>query len=533
MNLFAPAALRARVWPALVLLPLAIYWQVRGFEFVNFDDVDYVYGNARVLSGLGLDGLRWAFSTFHAGNWHPLVWLSLMLDAQFWGTWAGGYHLTNLALHVANGLLLFVLLQRATGAWWRSALVAALFAVHPLHVESVAWVAARKDVLSTLFGLLALLAYVEYVRRERVAWYGFAVLAFACSLMSKQMLVTLPFLLLLLDFWPLGRMRGAAWGRLLLEKIPFFALAIASSVVVLLAQSRGGSISDLERYSVGLRCANSAVAYLLYIGKTLWPSGLACFYPYPVSGHSAWFVVAAVVTLLLITAAVVMLRRRSPYLSLGWFWFVGSLVPVIGLVQVGSQAMADRYTYWPLTGLFIALVWLAGSMVEEAGQRGSLMAVAATALIIVLAVAAWVQAGTWHDTYSIWSRAIAVTEGNYRAHNNLGAALGPLGRYDEAAGHFRLALEAHPDYASAHGNLGKVLDLQGRFDEAEPHFRRAVELDPSLLSARINWGMALSVRGRYREALELYRQALEIEPDNEVVRELIDQTQQLLGRAVP
>ena len=529
MKPFARSALQARVWPALVLLPLAIYWQVRGYEFVNFDDVDYVYGNARVLSGLGMDGLRWAFTTFHAGNWHPLVWLSLMLDAQFWGSWAGGYHLTNVAFHVANGLLLFVLLQRATGAWWRSAVVAALFAVHPLHVESVAWVAARKDLLSTLFGLLVLLGYTEYVRRKSVAWYGFALVAYACSLMSKQMLVTLPFLLLLLDYWPLERIRAGVWRRLLLEKIPFLALAIVSSVVVLLAQSRGGSLSDLEQHSLGLRCANSVVAYLLYLGQTFWPRGLACFYPYPVSGYSVWLVAVAMLVLLSITTMVVRFARRRPYLPVGWFWFVGSLVPVIGLVQVGSQAMADRYTYWSLTGLFVALVWLVHSLATDTERSGSWLAVPATVLILTLAVASWVQTSSWRDTFSVWSHAIAVTEGNYRAHNNLGAALGPLGRYDEAAGHFHLALEAYPDYASAHGNLGKVLDLQGQFAEAERHFRRAVELDPSLLSARINWAMGLSVRGRYQEAIDRYRQALEIDPGNEVVLRLMTQTEEALG----
>ncbi len=520
---------RALVWLILALLPLAIFWQVRGFDFVNFDDVDYVYGNSRVQAGLSWDNVRWAFVTTQASNWHPLVWLSLMLDARLWGIGAGGFHLVNALLHGVVGLLLFVVMNRMTGAWWRSAVVAALFAVHPLHVESVAWISARKDLLSALFGLLALLCYAEYARRPRAWSYGCALAGYAGSLMSKQMLVTLPFLLLLLDYWPLARFqsRPGEWRRLWLEKLPFFVLAAVFGVVALLAQQHGGSVASLDRWPLGPRIANALVAYVLYLRQAVWPQGLACFYPYPTTGTSAPTVVGCIVSLGLITAASLAQARRRPYLPVGWLWFLGSLVPVIGLVQIGAQRMADRYTYWPLTGLCIALVWLVPSPARD--RRRALLALATAGLVVAFAVVAWRQTGTWRDTTTVWKRALAVTRNNYRAHNNLGAALGAVGRHDEAAYHFGKALEAEPEYASAHVNLGKVLDLQGRFEEAVAHFRRALEIDPKLASARINWAIALSRRRRFDEAILQFRAAIEADPDEPGVLRLLVEAHEAHG----
>jgi tetratricopeptide (TPR) repeat protein len=349
--------------------------------------------------------------------------------------------------------------------------------------------------------------------------------------MSKQMLVTLPFLLLLLDYWPFGRFgsRPGTWRRLVVEKVPFFALAAVSSVVALLAQHQGGAVSDLERSPFGPRVANAIVAYVVYLGQTVWPQWLACFYPHWANGVSAIAAAGSALLLALATAALVLQARHRPYLAVGWLWFLGCLVPVIGLVQIGAQRMADRYTYWPLTGLFIAVVWFVPSPRQDAHRRRVVLVLATAALIVAFAVVAWNQAGTWRDTETVWRHAIAVTRDNYRAHNNLGAALGAEGRHEEAVYHFGQALESQPEYASAHGNLGKALDLQGRFDEAVGHFRRAVEIDPDLVSARVNWAIALSRRGRLEEAILQFRAAIEADPDNPAVRQLLGEAHQAYG----
>ena len=374
---------------AMLLLSLAnliIYWQVQNFEFIALDDPVYTVFNPMVQKGLTLDGLKWAFMTFdfNTANWHPLTWLSLMLDRQFYGVSSGGYHWTNLFLHMANTLLLFTVLHQMTKAYWRSALVAALFAVHPLHIESVAWVSERKDVLCTLFWLLAIWAYLKYVKHLNTKWYVVNVLFFILGLLSKPMVVTLPFVLLLLDYWPLSRfkLKAAAVNNglhnhivspaclqrstlyIFLEKGPFFILSLISSVITYLAQQSGEAVQSLISFPLTLRAENAFVAYFTYIFKTIWPANLAVYYPLP-AAWPLWHISLAIILIISITAMVIFLSKRYPYLFTGWFWFVGTLVPVIGIVQVGNQAMADRYTYIPLTGLFIIAAWGAADIVNK------------------------------------------------------------------------------------------------------------------------------------------------------------------------
>ncbi len=499
----------------LAIVTAGVYWPVSRFEFLTFDDPDYVTDNVRVRQGLTVQNVGWALTTDHAGNWFPLVWISLMLDCQLFGTWAGGYHLVNVLLHVANTLLLFFLLQRVTAATWRSAAVSALFALHPLHVESVAWITERKDVLSTFFLLLALRAYVGYVQAPARARYAGAVGLYALSLMSKQMGVTLPFVLLLLDYWPLGRTRWAkpATGqavesplaKLIREKVPFFALAAASSVVAYWAQHRAGAVSALEGLPLGMRIGNALLSYVGYVGKMLWPAGLSVFYPLPAQWPMAWVALAGVglgaMTLLVIGRA-----GRQPWLLTGWFWYLGTLVPVIGLVQVGAQAMADRYTYVPLIGLFVMLCW----------SLPATTATACAAVAVIAACAAWtrVQLGYWKDSETLFRHALSVTRDNWQAHFNLGVALNESGRDSEAIVEYRRALRIRPWYVEAHNNLGATLWREGDAQGAIAHWQEALRIRPELAEAHKNLGFALRQQGRMREAIEHYRQALQAQPND-------------------
>ena len=521
----SPGGRRLWIVALLAALTLTVFWSARGFEFVSYDDPTYVSGNERVMDGLTGDNVLWAFTTDYFSNWHPLTWLSLMLDAAIHGNDPRGFHSTAIWIHLFNALLLFLLLERTTGKSWPSAFVAALFAVHPLHVEAVAWISSRKDVLSTFFGLLALLAYADYAASRRRSRYALALVAFALSLLSKQMLVTLPFLLLLLDIWPLGRVEWTGWRegsralvRLVPEKIPFFVLTVIFSVAVYLAQQSGGAVRDMQEFPLLARLYNAIVVYVLYFWKTLVPTGLACYYPYPAS-IAAWKVLAAGSFLIGVTAAAVMQLRRRPYLAVGWLWYVGTLVPVIGLVQIGEQQMADRYTYVPLVGLFVAITWLTLSLVPE-GVRGSRATLPVAAAIVVVALAATARAQTlhWRDSLSLYRHAVAVTAGNTVAHNNLGTAYGQAGRLAQAMEQFQAALEIDPDYADAHNNLGNALLQQGRTDEAGGHFREALRLDPDLVAARMNYGVVLERSGRLAEAVGQFDRAIELNPELGEVR---------------
>ncbi len=517
----------------LLLAIALVFGQTLRHEFVNFDDDRCVYENRQVSRGLSAEGICWAFTHSHNDNWHPLTWISLMLDCQLFGLSPGGCHLTNVLLHAATAVLLFLVLSRMTGGFWPSAVVAALFAVHPLHVESVAWVTERKDVLSGLFFVLTLGAYVGYVR-HRFSWVRYlAVMVFlALGLMAKPMLVTLPFVLLLLDYWPLDRMalvpgerasvlRGRRSGRfsllarLVLEKVPLLALVVVSCVVTVWAQRQ--ALVSIERLPLWWRLGNASISYATYLVQLLCPVGMAAFYPRLGLELPLWKVFGALLILLGITAAVLLNRRRCPYLLMGWLWYVGTLVPVIGLLQQGSQARADRFTYLTQIGLYIALAWGVADLCRSRPHRRRLCGITAALVLVILMGCAWRQTFFWCDSKTLWTHALACTSDNYVAHSNLGSALVDRGRFDEAIAHYRKALEIQPDNAVVHAGLGTALVSLRRFDEAIGHYRKALEINPDYADAHYFLGVALADQGRFAEALGYYRKALEIEPDNAVV----------------
>lgn len=507
-------------WALAVLLgfaAVAVYWPTTGHPFILFDDPRYVTENPDVLRGLGWDGVAWAFQTFHAANWHPITWLSHMADVTLFGPVPGSHHLVNVLLHAANAILLFLLLARATGADGRSAFVAALFALHPTHVESVAWIAERKDLLSTAFGLLALLAYVSWTRRGGALRYALVAACFALSLLSKPMWVTLPFLLLLLDAWPLERLGGAPHGsgsavapatprRLVVEKLPLLALSVASSAVTVAAQSGAGAVRGQE-LGLPARLANAAVAYVRYAGKTLWPSDLAVFYPLPVSGTPAWKAIGALAILALVTAYAIRERRSMPWVAVGWSWFLGTLVPVIGLVQVGSQAMADRYTYLPTIGLYVAITWTAASIAARAG-RIRLLAVAGAAVLLGLAWRTHVQVGHWSSHEALFRHSILVEPDGALAHGALSEGLRRDGRLDEALLEALEATRLEPGHARHWHNLGITYRSLGRPGDARDAFAEAVRVDPAYLPGWALLGQAELDLGRPDAALAAYEQAM-------------------------
>ncbi len=505
----------------LAVLIAAVYWPVGRAGFVSYDDEDYVTANPHVLGGLTVPAVVWAFTACHAANWHPLTWLSHELDCECFGRNASGHHAVNVLLHVANTVLLFWVLRRMTGATWRSAWVAAVFGLHPLHVESVAWIAERKDVLSGLFWMLALWGYARYAERPTRGRYVMVLGCYAMGLMAKPMVVTLPFVLLLLDYWPLGRTRWVPaavghnaplrLGELVREKVPFFALAAVSCGVTIWAQQSAGAIGSLERLPVGLRLANAVVSYVRYMGKAVWPSGLAVFYPYRVWSPAAAIVAGAI--LAVVSGAVIWRALREPHLAVGWFWFLGTLVPAIGLVQVGSQTMADRYMYLPLIGLAIMLCWSVPSHLLERWNLKVITGVAAAAALAVCAVLSRAQVGYWKDSETLFRHALDVTRDNWMAHYNLGNFLGQTGRMPEAIAHFEQALRIRPDYAEAHCNLGIALMQSGRVPEAIVQYQQALEIKPGDAEAHCNLGNALGRVGRVPDAIAQYQQALEIMPD--------------------
>ena len=516
-----PTQRRGLVRTVLVMLALTgitlfVYAQLRHHAFLGFDDPEYVTDNPPVLAGLTWHGGVWAFTSGRAGNWHPITWLSHMLDVQAYGAHAGPHHLTSLVFHLANTLLLFALFLRMTGFVHRSAVVAALFAIHPLHVESVAWVAERKDVLSTLLWLATMWAYVSYVRVPRASRYLVVVLTFAVGLMAKPMLVTLPFVLLLVDLWPLERVAlgveaRSAWRRLIREKLPLIALAGVSSVVTFVVQRREGAVVELEAIPWGLRVANSAVSYVAYLSKMVWPAHLAAYYPYPKS-LPPWQVLGAVVLLTGVTLVVTRQARRRPYLLVGWLWFLVTLVPVIGLVQVGLQSMADRYTYVPLVGIFLLVVWGTVDVLGSWKYGRWALALAGTLVILAYAAAANTQAAYWRDGVALWTRTLELTTDNYLAENNLGFELKNAGRIDEAIGHYRQALRIKPNVAITRNNLGIALVDRGNVDEAIVQFAESLRIAPSE-RAQNNLGIALAQQERLDESVAHFNEAIRLKPD--------------------
>jgi len=493
---------------ALIAVTVGIFLQTGDHGFITFDDPGYVTDNPRVKGGVTGENVAWAFSATAMSNWHPLTWLSHMTDVELFGLDPRGHHLTNVFFHAATTLLLFFLLAQITGAPWRSLFVAALFALHPLHVESVAWVAERKDVLSGFFWFLTLLLYAGYVKRGGTARYLLALLSFAAGLMAKPMLVTLPLVLLLLDYWPLRR--SPLWA-LVKEKIPFFALSAASSVVTVIAQKQGGAMKTLEAIPLGSRVGNAVIAYGKYIGKMFWPADLAMLYPFPGS-IPLWQVSVSFLLLVLFSALAIVWRRRYPYLVTGWFWFLVTLVPVIGIVQVGGQSMADRYTYLPLTGLFLACAWGVDDLSQGWRYRKAVLAVLAAMVVAASAVATWRQVGYWRDNLTLYRHTLEVTGGNYLIHNNYGVVLAREGRLDEAITQYLEALQVWPRAANAHVNLGDALSQQGKFAEAISHYQRALQIVPDYALALENMGKALAALGRDDEAAASYEQTLRFDP---------------------
>jgi Flp pilus assembly protein TadD len=490
----------------LVVLTLAVFAPVLRNEFTSYDDHTYVSANRHIQRGLSVEAVQWAFTTTRAANWHPLTWLSHTLDWSLYGANPRGHHLTSLILHAADVVLLFALLGSMTGAWGPAGFTAALFAVHPLHVESVAWIAERKDVLSTLFWLLATWQYFEYAKSRSKGRLTLVAFLMALGLLAKPMLVTLPFALLLLDRWPLGR-TSEGWKALVVEKLPLFALSIAACFATFLAQQAGGAVASAERFPARVRAANAIWSYVAYLELTLWPRRLAVFYPHPGSSLPAWKVALAASILAAMTSLAVMLRRSRPYVLTGWLWYVGTLVPVIGLVQVGNQGMADRYTYVPLIGIFVIVAWTAAGWGRHA-------AIPAVAVVLALAVVARAQVMEWRDTVTLFTHALAVTGPNPTALVNLGAALEDRRRIADAMARYDEALGLDPGNRIAENRTAGLLAAQGRLDEAVGHYREALRRSPGDADTLSNLGIALGKQRKLDEAIARFQEALDAHPED-------------------
>jgi tetratricopeptide (TPR) repeat protein len=501
----------------LATVTLAVYAPVLKFDFIDFDDPPYVTENPQVQAGLTVSSIRWAFTQGHSSNWHPLTWISHMLDVELYGRQASGHHATNVLLHTGNTLLLFGLLLRLTGKAGRSAMVAGLFALHPLHVESVAWIAERKDVLSTFFGLWTLWAYARYVERPRAARYLAALGLFALGLMSKPMLVTWPFVLLLLDYWPLKRVDAVPWRTLLREKVPFLVLAVASAVVTYIVQREGGAVAAISRISAGMRLQTALVAYVAYIGKLFWPVHLSVMYPL-IRDIPVAQVVGAGAVLALITGAVWRGARRFPYLATGWLWYVGTLVPVIGLVQVGTQRMADRYTYIPYIGWFVLGVWFVADWAERRRISHVRSAFAAGAILCILATLTIRHLPVWRSSIPLYEQALTAGESGALVHFNLGNCMAKQNRMKDAAAHYLESLRHAPGEPDVYCNLGLAWAGLDRKEEAVEVLRKAIQLQPDHPKARENIGNILADLGRIEEAAETYREVMQWQPENASVR---------------
>ena len=529
---------------ALAIVTLAIYAQVIGHQFITLDDPTYIQENPMVNRGVTRAGLAWAFTTFYATNWHPLTWISHMLDCQLFGTNAGRHLLVNALIHVANTLLVFWFVLRTTHARWPSALVAALFALHPLHVESVAWASERKDTLSTFFGLLSLIAYTRYAEAPSRSRYVWTAITLALGLMAKPMLVTLPFVMLLLDYWPLGRLedpmakehrrgvshREAATGiaTLVWEKLPLFALVAASAMITFIAQSHGGAVRTLAHAPIGFRLPNALVSYAKYLLLTFWPNDLAVYYPF--AGIPAWEIIGAAFLLIGITVFCVSQRRIRPYLMVGWLWFLGTLVPVIGIVQVGGQIMADRYFYIPSIGLFIALVFGFADIAKSWRVAPALSAGIAGGILLILATLTNAQIQRWRDSFTLFEHTLAVTPPNLRIEHNLGVALGASDRYDEAAAHFAKALQIDPNFYDGLVAMGVTRAHQGRLPEAIEYFQDAIRTQPDAPKARVQLAHALWTQNGDQAALEEMRRASQLAPKDADIRADFGLALALVGR---
>jgi hypothetical protein len=512
----------------LAVSGIILFSRITSNSFISFDDPTYITENPYVRDGLTLQGFIWAFTTTYAENWHPLTWLSHMLDSQLYGLAPAGHHVGNVVLHIANTVILFFVLVMMTGKSLRSGFVAALFLVHPLHVESVAWASERKDVLCAFFSLLAIWSYVRFTERSSGRWYATSLVFFAFALMSKPMAVTLPFVFLLLDWWPLGRLRIGAdhqrpsglmtyekgTSRLVLEKVPFLVLTAVSSVITYIAQE-----AFVQPITLKARLTNAFLSYATYLGKTIWPSGLSIYYPH--GGDLVPFGKALLSVALFISLSVLAVRlaKRFPYSAFGWFWYVGTLVPVIGIVQVGAQSMADRYMYVPSIGLFIAASWGISDLIRRWMIPKWVPAVSSMMVLLAFAAMAWVQLGYWKNDMVLYRHAVDVDEDNWIAQNTLGALLGSEGRFDEAITHLLKAIRLNPVYADPYFNLGVAYYRKGNRQEAVRYYRESLRLEPGDTARRLVLGNVLQDMGMREEAMEEYREVLRIDPDN---REALD-----------
>ncbi len=524
MELKSLPAVNKRLLISVILIgmTLLVYWPVTRYPFINFDDGGYVFKNFDVQGALTLKKIGWAFTTTQLANWHPLTWLSYLMDYQLFGLNAGGYHLTNLFFHLANSILLFLLLARMTKGLWAGALVAALFAVHPLHVESVAWIAERKDVLSAFFWILSMITYVYYVERPSVYRYVLVLLTFISGLMAKPMVVTLPFVLILLDYWPLGRfpIGRAVHGRdssgthqrknfsfLLLEKLPLLIFSVASSVMTFYAQQSAGAVN--QEIPLAPRISNIILSYISYLEKMFWPLDLSIFYPF--STHlPLWQIIGSGFVLVGISFGVMWKLKRYPYLAVGWLWFLGTLVPVIGLVQVGSQALADRYTYIPYIGLFVMITWGISDLLFRWSWKRIFLGFMAGILLSILSILSWVQVNYWENSITLFQHALKVSAENYKAHDILGVTLMEQGKWDEAVFHFREAIRLRPNYGSAYNNMGVALEKQGKVSQAMAQYSEALRVRPGFSEAQYNLGIIEYRQGNLEEAKVHFRAALRI-----------------------
>jgi Tfp pilus assembly protein PilF len=530
-ELFPPAQKRSLLLCLILIAVVPVFYSpVTHNGFLNYDDDQYITNNPLVRAGLTWQTVKWAFTTYDQANWHPLTWLSHALDSQLFGLNPAGHHSVSVLLHAVNAVLLFLLLQNATGFRWRSLMVAALFALHPVNVESVAWAAERKNVLSMLFFLLALHAYVWYARRPELRRYAVVAFFFALGLLCKPQVITFPFLLCLLDYWPLGRIGPSAVageaaqggnvprlssGWLVLEKLPLLLLSAASAVVTMKAQKAGGAVQSLFQYSLLLRLQTAVISYVGYLGKAFWPSKLVALYPHPTSLYPAWQAGAAVIVLILVTALVLRARDQKS-LAVGWLWFLGSLLPMIGLVQVGAQAMADRYAYIPFVGLFLMVTWLAADWAKAHQLSGRWLAIPAVSCLLVLGALTYRQVGYWHDIPSFWLRTLALTQNNYVAHDTLGEFLASQGRTEEAAAHFRAALAIRPDDLPANLNLGTYEHGRGNLPAAIDRYQM-VALHAGDVGLRAtaygNLGSAYRQMGESMKAKQCYEISLQLAPN--------------------
>jgi Flp pilus assembly protein TadD len=507
-------------------MTIALYSPVLRCDFINMDDPDCVTENLHVQNGINRESLMWAFqNTDQHAYWIPITWLSHMLACQFFGLAPWGHHLLNVLLHAANTALVFLLLRRLTGTFWRSIFVAALFGLHPMLVESVAWVTERKDVLSTFFGLLALIFYARYAKAESNGFFPSSILhplsspayclSFGClalGLMSKPMLVTWPFVMLLLDYWPLERFGQVRIQRLVIEKTPFLLIAAIAGIVTYQVQKHGGTVIPFDRLPIGARCENALISYCRYLGKLFWPAHLAVFYPHPIY-WPLWEVLGATILLVGISMFAWLMRRSRPFMLMGWLWFCGTLVPVIGLVQAGGQAMADRFAYIPSLGLFIMVIWGGYELTRRQESRTLALSAAGVAALILCSGLTWQQLGYWRNSVTLMQHALSVTRNNCVAHNILGYTLQKKGRIDEAISQYQEAIQIRPEYAEAHYNLGVALFEKGQIDEAINQFDQAVHLNPYDAGAFNNFGSALYSKGRIDEAISKFQESMRLDPD--------------------